>query len=454
MKCLVLGLMIANLMCSLSFAKNRLLVSNFQTNSEFVSNEDLLMLTERVIVIISEMKTYDLITKENILTLLPPDQNLEECIDKCEIETGRLVGANKVISGWVVKSKGLYQLTVKLHDTRTGVLEVAKLISATNFKGVLSELQIRRFSLLQTDKEAKRDLENRLALIKSSILEKEERKRKILQKEANERLRLEEKKRKRVKLMLKKKKEKERKRIKRMIKRHKGGVESKQSWAITSPYPKQTWVITNFHGLGDGYRKFLFHPGLVPFLTLSGGGLKKRKFVMTDEGFIAGPDRTIDIDHVKITENGIGYDEEGRTLEPILIKPRYYSRGHISKRKIIYVNKRLLDDDLKKYRASKHNNTTSLVITFNSLYSIVVAIYKIESELHDDQNPYLFGSLLTTNILIYGLCALWCPRPKYHYPKYSDEYSDENNQYINWSDDYAARWIDPMAPYQRKLFTF
>ena len=206
MKCLVLGLMIVNLICSLSFAKNRLLVSNFQTNSEFVSNEDLLILTERVIVIISEIKTYDLITKENILTLLPPDQNLEECIGECEIETGRLVGANKVISGWVVKSKKLYQLTIKLHDTRTGVLEIAKLISATNFKGVLSELQNRRSSLLQTDKEAERDLEGRLALIRSSRLEKEERKRKILQKEAKERLRLEEKKRNRVKLMLKKKK--------------------------------------------------------------------------------------------------------------------------------------------------------------------------------------------------------------------------------------------------------
>lgn len=422
-------------MCSLSFAKDRLLVSNFQTNSEFVSNEDLLILTERVIVIVSETKVYTLITKENILTLLPPSKNLEECIGECEVETGRRVGANKVLSGWIIKSKGLYQLTIKLHDTKTGVLEAAKQVSATNFDGVLSQLQSMGSFFLRTDKETERDLEDKLYLIRSLRQQKEtesKKKAKAMKIKAEEILY---KKRER-------EREKERKRIKRMIKRHKGGVESKQSWAITSPYPKQTWVITNFRGLGDAYQKFLFHPnpGLRPFLTLSGGGLEKRKFPFTDEGFIAGSNRTIDMDHVKITENGTGYDEEGRALEPILIK-NYRGRP----KKIIYVNKQLLDDDLKKYRASKRNFTTGLVITFNSLYSVAVAMYKIESELHDDQNPYLFGSLLTTNILIYGLCALWCPRTKYNYPKYSDEYS-ENNQYINWSDD--------MPPYQRSSFTF
>lgn len=62
------------------------------------------------------------LTRENVLAFLPPGRDLAECEGACEVETGRLLGADLVISGEVVRLGQGLNASLKLHDTRNGAL--------------------------------------------------------------------------------------------------------------------------------------------------------------------------------------------------------------------------------------------------------------------------------------------------------------------------------------------
>jgi hypothetical protein len=66
---------------------------------------------------------YVLMTKENILELLPPDKrDLSQCEGQCEVETGRLIGAQYLVTGEIVNFGGELRVTVRLYDVTTGNL--------------------------------------------------------------------------------------------------------------------------------------------------------------------------------------------------------------------------------------------------------------------------------------------------------------------------------------------
>jgi TolB-like protein len=63
-------------------------------------------------------------TRESLLALLPPGTDLAKCEGDCEVETGRNLGADYVVSGEVVRfgeHAGL-RVLLKLHDTAGGAL--------------------------------------------------------------------------------------------------------------------------------------------------------------------------------------------------------------------------------------------------------------------------------------------------------------------------------------------
>lgn len=63
------------------------------------------------------------ITRENMLVLLEASgKKLEECEGECEVDTGRRIGADLVISGELLRFGTQYKLNMKLHDTRSGEL--------------------------------------------------------------------------------------------------------------------------------------------------------------------------------------------------------------------------------------------------------------------------------------------------------------------------------------------
>ena len=64
-----------------------------------------------------------LISRENMLILLQSaGRSLEECEAECEVETGRRIGADLVVSGDLRKIGSSYKLDLRLHDVRSGEL--------------------------------------------------------------------------------------------------------------------------------------------------------------------------------------------------------------------------------------------------------------------------------------------------------------------------------------------
>jgi TolB-like protein len=65
----------------------------------------------------------DIMTRENLLVLLQSTgKKLEECEGECEVDTGRRIGADHIVSGEIQKVGSKYKLTLRLHDTHQGKL--------------------------------------------------------------------------------------------------------------------------------------------------------------------------------------------------------------------------------------------------------------------------------------------------------------------------------------------
>ena len=64
-----------------------------------------------------------MITRENLLVLLQAlGKSVADCEGECEVDTGRRVGADVVISGEGLRIGSIYKLNLKLHDTHSGRL--------------------------------------------------------------------------------------------------------------------------------------------------------------------------------------------------------------------------------------------------------------------------------------------------------------------------------------------
>lgn len=62
-------------------------------------------------------------TKENMTSLLPEGTTLSECVGECEVEVGRKIGADYLITGEVGVISGQLQLLLRLYETRGGSLK-------------------------------------------------------------------------------------------------------------------------------------------------------------------------------------------------------------------------------------------------------------------------------------------------------------------------------------------
>jgi hypothetical protein len=63
------------------------------------------------------------LTRENVAVLLASaGKKLEECEGECEVQTGRLLGADYIATGEVLRFGTSFKLNLRLHDTREGTL--------------------------------------------------------------------------------------------------------------------------------------------------------------------------------------------------------------------------------------------------------------------------------------------------------------------------------------------
>ena len=64
-----------------------------------------------------------LMTQENIQVLLASAHNtLEDCKGECEVETGRLLGADIIVTGDLLRVGSKLKLDMRMHETKTGQL--------------------------------------------------------------------------------------------------------------------------------------------------------------------------------------------------------------------------------------------------------------------------------------------------------------------------------------------
>jgi hypothetical protein len=57
-------------------------------------------------------------TRENLLILLQATgKSLEECEGECEVDTGRRIGADLILSGDVQKLGLIFKISLRMHNT-------------------------------------------------------------------------------------------------------------------------------------------------------------------------------------------------------------------------------------------------------------------------------------------------------------------------------------------------
>jgi TolB-like protein len=72
----------------------------------------------------------EVMTRENVLVLLEASgRKLEDCEGECEVETGRRLGADYIVSGELLKFGSSLKVNLRLHDTRSGALLAGALVT-------------------------------------------------------------------------------------------------------------------------------------------------------------------------------------------------------------------------------------------------------------------------------------------------------------------------------------
>ncbi len=106
-----------------------------------------------------------LMTQENITLLLPPDKKMEDCLQECEVETGRVLGAKYIITGAILIFSETYRLNIKVHNTENGALVTSKVLKGKNLEELENSIQQASFELFEKIDEKQSNAKNLVATI-------------------------------------------------------------------------------------------------------------------------------------------------------------------------------------------------------------------------------------------------------------------------------------------------
>jgi hypothetical protein len=82
----------------------------------------------------------EVVTRENLLLLLESTgKDLANCEGECEVETGRRIGAEAVVSGEIQRIGRNFKISLRLHETREGRLIAAAVASAVSVEALDDE---------------------------------------------------------------------------------------------------------------------------------------------------------------------------------------------------------------------------------------------------------------------------------------------------------------------------
>lgn len=126
--CLIFTVLTAT---SIWAAPRRVAVLTLQ-NSAGLSTSEVRYVTDRVRAALLRLPSsqFVVLTRENILALLPPGTQLADCEGDCEVTTGRLLGADLIITGDVLRFGQGLRVTLRAHDVSS-----AKWVASTTASG-------------------------------------------------------------------------------------------------------------------------------------------------------------------------------------------------------------------------------------------------------------------------------------------------------------------------------
>jgi TolB-like protein len=110
---------------SISHAEEKLRIAVLElVNKAGVTDDEAYFLTDKVRRTASQtlpITHFTIMTSENIEEMLPPDMDLKKCTDaKCEVEMGRMIGAEYIVTGEILRYAGDLRVQVKVHHVPTG----------------------------------------------------------------------------------------------------------------------------------------------------------------------------------------------------------------------------------------------------------------------------------------------------------------------------------------------
>jgi TolB-like protein len=116
---------------AISAKQTKIAVLDFNNSAKLGTDEiDYLTDLVRGVALGLSQATYFVITKENILEILPPGADLACTEGQCEVKAGQMIGADLVVSGGIIRFAGELKVTLKLHETESSRLLATETASA------------------------------------------------------------------------------------------------------------------------------------------------------------------------------------------------------------------------------------------------------------------------------------------------------------------------------------
>ena len=91
---------------------------------------------------------FKVMTKENMMALLPPGQTLEDCVGECEVDIGRKLNAHYIMTGIVGRIDGDLSLLLRLYETTEGHLKGQATLSAISVSALQTKVSRAALRLL------------------------------------------------------------------------------------------------------------------------------------------------------------------------------------------------------------------------------------------------------------------------------------------------------------------
>jgi hypothetical protein len=94
---------------------------------------------------------YSVLTRDNLISLLPPDEKEAECLaESCAVDIGRVIGAEYVTQGTVGKFGKKLTISVELYETMSGKLLSSIVFESEGIEGLLGVIRNEAKPLFQS----------------------------------------------------------------------------------------------------------------------------------------------------------------------------------------------------------------------------------------------------------------------------------------------------------------